>query len=242
VRPAVPAIAAAWLWTVAFLTARAGDARARGRVDARAGASVPLGTAAGGGGRGRGRLGILRRRRREPQAAAWGDLARSLAAGLRAGRTLTQAFDEAASDPDHAPTAPRIRTVLDLRAVGTPLDAALEELAHPASPEADMLITVIRVGRRGGTGLPRLLDEFASSMRDRAEVAREVRALTTQARLSGRVLCLLPLGFLGFVLATSARDVAPVLVTPAGAAAVVGGLFLQAAGSWWIRSLVRTES
>ncbi|MEX2457539.1 MAG: type II secretion system F family protein [Actinomycetota bacterium] len=245
-RPLVPAIAAAWLWTVAFLTARAADHRAQARLDAaiagdgggpdevRADRSPP---------RGGGLPSRLRRWGREGDSSpeAWSRLARSLSGALRAGRTLTRGLEEAAADPDHGSVASRLRAVLDLRAVGTPLDQALDELARPPSPEADLLLTVLRVGRRGGTGLPRLLDEYAASMRERADVAREVRSLTTQARLSGRVLCLLPLGFLGFVLATSGRDVLPAIITPAGIAALVGGLVLQVLGSLWIRALVRTE-
>lgn len=246
VRPHVPAIAAAWLWTVAFLTARAADHRAQARLDAAIGAD---GTGTGGFGtdrsppRVRGALAGLGRRRRggEVPPEAWSRLARSLSGALRAGRTLTRGLEEAAADPDHGSVASRLRAVLDLRAVGTPLDRALEELARPPTPEADLLLTMLRVGRRGGTGLPRLLDEYAASMRERADVAREVRSLTSQARLSGRVLCLLPLGFLGFVLATSGRDVLPAILTPAGMAALVGGLVLQALGSLWIRALVRIE-
>jgi tight adherence protein B len=246
VKPLVPALAAAWLWAVAFLTARAADQRALARLDAVIGIEGPATERAGTvrwPSRVVGSLVRLRRRRRGAGASpeAWSRLARSLSGALRAGRTLTRGLEEAAADPDHAALAPRLGAVLDLRAVGTPLDRALEELVRPPSPEADLLLTVLRVGRRGGTGLPRLLDEFAASMRERADVEREVRSLTTQARLSGRVLCLLPLGFLAFVLVTSGRDVLPAILTPAGLAALVVGLVLQALGMLWIRALVRTE-
>lgn len=245
-RPLVPAIAAVWLWTIAFLTARAADHRAQARLDAAIGATR-LEELGGGAERPSSRVRRarvrLRSRRRGglPPPDAWSRLARSLSGALRAGRTLTRGLEEAAADPDHAAVASRLRAVLDLRAVGTPLDRALEELARPPSAEADLMLTVLRVGRRGGTGLPRLLDESAASMRERADIAREVRSLTTQARLSGRVLCLLPIGFLGFVLITSGRDVLPAILTPAGMAALVGGLVLQVLGSLWIRALVRTE-
>jgi tight adherence protein B len=172
-----------------------------------------------------------------------GRLAGDLASSLRTGHTLAQGFEEASADPVLGDDlGPRVSRVLGLRAVGVPLERAVGELAgHPASREAVLLVTLLRVGRRAGAGLPALLEEFAASMRERADEARSVRSLTVQARMSGTILCLLPIGFFAFVALTSARDVFPVLLSPAGAAVVVGGLLMQGLGALWVHRIVRVE-
>ncbi len=188
----------------------------------------------------------LRRRRASPapheEAFHLAGLASTLAASLRGGRTLVQALEAAAAD-DGTPGWVRaaVGRVLSARSVGESLDAALGGLAADVPGPAELLVTALRVGARTGVGLPALLDQVAGSLRARATAYRDLHVQTTQARVSGTVLCLLPLGFLVLAALSSARDVLPVLASRAGAAALVTGLALQAAGVWSIRRIVRVE-
>jgi Flp pilus assembly protein TadB len=79
----------------------------------------------------------------------------------------------------------------------------------------------------------------AEALRERRETAREVRALTAQARLSGAILGLLPIGFFLFLLLTSRSDIAAAFETPAGIAATGLGLLMQGVAFVWIRHLLR---
>jgi tight adherence protein B len=92
-----------------------------------------------------------------------------------------------------------------------------------------------------GPGLPAALDSVVGALRERIAAADEVRALTSQARLSGWVVGLLPLGFFCVLAAVSPQDLAAAYSSPIGLAAIVGGLVLQAGGFLWIRSLLRVE-
>jgi Flp pilus assembly protein TadB len=65
--------------------------------------------------------------------------------------------------------------------------------------------------------------------------------LTAQARLSGAILGLLPIGFFLFLSATSRGDVAAAYRSSTGATAIVLGLAMQAAAFAWIRRLLRVE-
>lgn len=233
-----PALLVAWAGAACVLGVAALQVAERERI--RSAAGVPLAEASP--------PRVPRRRRpwRRPAEPDPGDLARlarALASSLRAGRTLTGGFGDAVTEAGlSSPLAARVGRVLDLRSVGVPLDRALSELSAGArSRELTLLTTLLRVGRRAGTGLPALLEEFAASMRERADALRDIRSLTVQARMSGRILTLLPLGFFVFVAATSARDVLPVLRSPSGVAIVAGGLLLQGVGGAWVRRIVRVE-
>jgi tight adherence protein B len=78
-------------------------------------------------------------------------------------------------------------------------------------------------------------------LQERRAAAREVRALTVQARLSGVILGILPVGFLAFLWLTSRRDIEGAFATPAGLASISLGLVLEGAAYLWIRKLLEVR-
>ena len=106
------------------------------------------------------------------------------------------------------------------------------------SEDARLVAGALDLHRRSGGDLPAVLDEVSSTIRERVAVAREVRALTAQARLSGWILGVLPVGFFAFLWLTSRRDIEGALGTPAGMVSVGLGLLLEVAAFLWIRSLL----
>ena len=125
-------------------------------------------------------------------------------------------------------------------AVTVAVAADLEALVDPTALDrmlSNLVANALRL--RVGSGMPSVLDEVGRALRQRRSLAREVRSLTAQARLSGTILGILPVGFFLFLAVTSRHDMAAALATPAGIGAVVAGLVLQAGGYLWIRRLVR---
>jgi len=165
----------------------------------------------------------------------------SLAAGMRAGLSLTRAIAFAADEAEQ-PLAASLASIADRTDLGTPLDVALREWAHASgSSDARLLAGVLDLHRRTGGELPAVLDGVASTLRERRAAAREVRALTAQARLSGAILGLLPIGFFLFLSVTSRDDIAAAFHSPAGIAAIALGFTMQGGAFLWIRSLLRVE-
>ncbi len=168
-----------------------------------------------------------------PQAAA------SMAAALRAGRSVQGAIEVATAEVG-PPLGPSLRGVLDRVSLGTPLAEALESWAGGfGSTEGKLLVGVLRLEGRSGGGLPTALDRLASTFRARAAVSGEVRSLTAQARLSGTILGLLPIGFLLFMSVTSRRDLAEALQSRVGMLSLGGGLLLDGLAFLWIRRILR---
>lgn len=184
----------------------------------------------------------VRRRGAARRAAALdeqlADAVRSIGAGMRAGLSVPQAIGHAAREGER-PLSDAFRRVVDTVDLGGELDAALQDwAAEVGSEDARLVVGVLGLHRRTGGDLPRVLDQVASTLRERTSAAREVRALTAQARLSGAILGLLPIGFFGFLWLTSRGEIEGAFGSPVGVGAVVTGLVLEALAFLWIRKLL----
>jgi tight adherence protein B len=167
------------------------------------------------------------------------DAVASMAAGLRAGLSLSQAIGFA-GDEGRPPLSTALRAIVDRTSLGMRLTDALDEwCAADGGADVRLVRSVLRLHRRSGGDLPAVLDRLAATLRDRRSAAREVRSLTAQARLSGAILGLLPLAFFAFLALTSRRDLDAALATSTGRSAIIVGLAMQAAAFAWIRRLLR---
>jgi tight adherence protein B len=167
------------------------------------------------------------------------DAVTSLTAAVRSGASLPQAIGYAATEADTPVRESLGRLVADLD-VGVPIDQALEgwRLAAP-SPDVDLVVGALELHRRSGGDLPAVLDQVTTSIRERVSIAREVRSLTAQARLSAWILGLLPVGFFAFLWVTARSDIEGALGTSIGVVCIVLGLLLEGGAIAWIRSLIR---
>jgi tight adherence protein B len=160
---------------------------------------------------------VLRARRehyRRAVDAGAGAVAIALADALMAGHSLRGALTEAAGGASGQAGHELRRTAAEL-AAGAATDAALESLrARTRSPRLGVVVAACLVQRSSGGDLARLLRECAEGFADHARLEGEVRAATAQARFTGVVVVLLPLG--GALLAE--------LASPGFAAGLVGSL------------------
>ena len=189
---------------------------------------------------------VTLRRRRDARIAAavdeqLADAVRSFAAGMRAGLSMTQAIAFAAKEGD-PPLAPTLARMVDTVSLGGGIDEALDTWAEDVgTDDARLVVGVLMLHRRSGGDLPHVLDQVAVTLRERSDAAREVRALTAQARLSGAILGLLPIGFFAFLWTASRDNIEGAFESPVGIAAVVTGVALECVAFIWIRSLLEVE-
>jgi len=170
------------------------------------------------------------------------DAISAIAAGSRAGMSLPQAVGLAGEQVPE-PLGGSLRAVVDATRLGVPLEDALDRwVATIAVPDVRLAAAVLRLHRRTGGALAPVLEGLARTLRERRAAVREVRSLTAQARLSGAILGLLPIGFFLFLLLTSRRDMVMALGSPLGRTAIASGLVLETAAFLWIRRLLRVES
>jgi tight adherence protein B len=185
-------------------------------------------------------------RRRSKRATALrdeqlADAVRSITAALRAGLSVAQSLAYAANEAEQ-PLRASLHELVDGLDLGVPLDDALASWsALVDSEDARLLSGVLRLHRRSGGDLPTVLDHVATTLSERRAAAREIRALTSQARLSGAILGLLPIGFFAFLWLTSRRDIEGAFRSPAGLAAIAVGLTMEGLAFVWIRRLLEVR-
>jgi tight adherence protein B len=140
---------------------------------------------------------LLRARRehyRRAVGAGADAIAISLADALAAGHSLRGAVLESAGAIGGQAGHELRRTAAEL-AAGARTDSALDDLrARTGSRRLGTIVAACLVQRGAGGDLARLLRECAEGFADQARLEDEVRAATAQARFTGLVVVLLPLG------------------------------------------------
>lgn len=163
-------------------------------------------------------------------AVAAPEVARALAAGLSAGRSVRGALDEAARGLA-GPGGHELRRTAAALAAGTSTERALEDLRVRASGRAwDTLVAAVLVQRDAGGDLPALLRSLAASQEAAARADQDAHAATAQARFTARLVAGLPAVAVGLAELASPGFVAGLLASPLSLALVLlaGGLQLAA--------------
>jgi tight adherence protein B len=177
-------------------------------------------------------VGAAWRRRRAAEQAddELPDVVDALARSLRSGAPVSTALRTAGLD-DVARASSR----------GVPVTAAFEQWAA-ASPVdgAALVATAVAVTTAAGGDTGRSLTAVADTLRERRALRREVRALSSQARMSAVVIAVAPVAFAVVAGGTDGATARFLLRTPGGLVCLVGGLALDAAGWWWMDRITRT--
>ena len=204
----------------------------------------PLGLLVGGGAGAVVPLVRARRQSRQRTEALERDLAQLAATtslALRSGLSVSQALEFAGGELIGV-TRALFEHFLEERHLGVPFDAALDRFgAALGSDDAQLFVLVMSVHARSGGDLAGALDEVATTIRHRVAVRRELRAASTQGRVSGAILGALPIAFFLVLAATSRRQLGPIYRSVPGIAMVTGGLVMEGLAYLWIRRLLRIE-
>jgi tight adherence protein B len=114
--------------------------------------------------------------------------------GLRAGYSTMQAM-EAVSRELPAPISDEFRRLVQEMQLGIPMDTSLQNLTRRIpSKDLDLVVTGMNVQREVGGNLAEILDTISHTIRERVRVKGEIRVLTSQVMMSGRVLAIMPIG------------------------------------------------
>jgi tight adherence protein B len=165
-------------------------------------------------------------------------LLEAVARSLRSGASVPGALRDAAATDGLA--AADLAVVLVEVDRGRPLVEALDRWAgRRASAAVRLVVGVLSVALGSGGAPARAVDGVAATLRERAEVDREVRALATQARASAVVITVAPLAFAALGLLGDEQTADFLLRTPTGLACLAAGIALDAAGAWWMARIAR---
>lgn len=122
------------------------------------------------------------------------DMINLMVNGLRAGYSTMQAL-EAVSKELPPPISDEFRRVVQEMQLGVPMVVALENLLRRIpSPDLDFMITAMNVQREVGGNLAEILDTISFTIRERIRIKGEVLTLTSQVRVSAKILSFIPIG------------------------------------------------
>jgi tight adherence protein B len=192
---------------------------------------------------GAGRLLRTRRDRyRRAVDAGAAEIAIALADALSGGHSLRGAIGEAAVSLDGPPGHELRRTAAQLE-LGAATDDALEGMrARVGSPRIDVIVAGALIQRRAGGDLAALLRGCARAFEDEARLEGEVRAATAQARFTGLVVVLLPLGGAGLAELASPGFAGRLVGSPLSGWLVGMAVALQIAAAFAIHRLTRSRA
>lgn len=164
-----------------------------------------------------------------------------LASSLRAGLSFAQALDTAITD-GKGEIALQFRLALQEVQVGSSLEDALMRAAERMkSEDLKWAVTGLAIQREVGGSLSRILDTSAKTIRERAELRREVQTLSAEGRLSAVVLAGLPILIFLFLMVTRPQYVSVFWTEAIGNVMLIAMILLFLGGWAWVNKLVKVR-
>jgi len=164
-----------------------------------------------------------------------------IAGSLRAGWGMQQAVGLVVEQMA-PPASVEFRRVQTESRLGFSVEEALEGMANRlGSEDFKWTVAAINIQREVGGNLAEVLDIVAATMRDRAELKRHIRALTSEGRLSGTILIVLPIVELCLLLLVNPKYMTGMFSHPFGWFLALGGVMLLIVGAIWLRRAMMVE-
>ena len=164
-----------------------------------------------------------------------------MSTSLKSGFGIMEAVAQVSRDMD-PPIAHEFRRIVDETRVGGSFEASVEELVHRIdSQDLRIVARALDVHRKVGGDLASILDSVANTMREREELRGHVRALTSQQRLSGIIVGLLPLWVIAFFSVVSPDFIAPLWEDKVGRVLLATGAGLEVVAFFAMRRILKIE-
>jgi len=170
-----------------------------------------------------------------------GDFLAFAANAMRAGNSLMQAMELAGRDLA-PPISTEMRRTLREISLGVNMDDAWQSLVtRLPSGDMDLVATAVLIQRQVGGDLAGVLDNIASTIRERQRMKAQVRTLTAQGRLSGIVIAMLPFGLFGMFSVINPSYVRLLWTEPLGLMMLAMGIVSQVIGMVVISRIIRID-
>lgn len=169
------------------------------------------------------------------------ELLDSLAQSLRSGFSLQQALEASAEDVGRELGEEVASLLGEIRAGGGLEESLLRAAERASSPSLRLTFSALGILHGKGGDLPRVLDRLRERVYEGLQARRELRAATSQSRVSGYLVSALPLVFLAIQAAVNPSSLRPLLATPAGNLLASVALLLDGAAFLIIRRMTSPE-
>lgn len=180
--------------------------------------------------------------RRSRRRRAFGDQLEStlevICSALRAGHAFPSALDTVAADAQ-SPTAEEFARIVNEGRLGQDLVVAMRGTAERmASQDFGWVADAVAIQRDTGGNLTEILHRVGENIRERNELAKKVRALSAEGRISAWVMMAVPPALGAYLTGMNPEMFRSAFLTLAGAIVLGFCVVLYLVGFFWIRKLV----
>jgi tight adherence protein B len=169
------------------------------------------------------------------------DTLQLISGSLKAGYSFNQALSMVVEET-MPPTSDEFKRVLSEIRMGLQEKEAMENMAERIGSEHfDWVVMAVNIQREVGGNLAEVMETIANTIRERDTVLRQIRALTSEGRLSAYILIGLPI-LLAIILSLLNREYISLLFTSFLGLVMIGiAVILMIIGIFWIIKIVNVE-
>lgn len=184
---------------------------------------------------------ILTDKRRGKFEGQLTDTIQMLIGGLRVGHSIMRSIEAAASEAD-APTSEELNRIVSETRIGKDPQTALEEAADRMDSEDFRWIgQAIQINREVGGDLAEVLEQVASTIRERSEIKGQVRALSGEGKISAYILMAMPI-IVAIMISFINPGYTDVFFTePIGIAMLIISFVMFVIGGFWMSRIVKIK-
>lgn len=164
-----------------------------------------------------------------------------LSGGMRAGLGLSSAMQQLVAEAQ-APLSQEFSLLLREQRVGLTLEQALNNLSRRVPVQTTLLVvSAMKIATETGGGLAETLERTAHTLRSRLQMEGKIRALTSQGKLQGWVVGLLPVALMLILDRMEPDAMATLWHTHLGWGVLAVVAFLEFMGIYLIRKIVSID-
>ena len=169
------------------------------------------------------------------------DMLMSVSGSLRAGHGVAQSLHSASVEMA-APMGEELARIVTETRLGRPPTESMAEVGRRMRCEDfEWLSQAIEINREVGGDLAGVLDHVAETVRERAQIKGQVRALAAEGKFSAYILIGLPFFVAAFVNLTNPGYMGALFQSTLGWVFIATGVIMMSIGSFWISRMVKIK-
>jgi len=184
---------------------------------------------------------VMRNRRSQKLITQLPDGLNMMAGSLRSGASLQNALDMVVKESP-APMSQEFSLLLREQRLGLSLEDSLRGMSQRLKMEdIDLFVSALTIAKEVGGNLSEVLDRLASTLRAKATMEGKIRALTSQGKLQGIIVGMLPIFLAAVLTAMEPEAMAPLYNTLYGWGVMAVVFVLLLLGGVFIKKIVTID-
>ncbi len=186
-------------------------------------------------------LGWLKRRRAFKFVVQLVDALDNMSNSMKAGFSLPQAFEQIVKEMS-PPISQEFMILTREMRLGLPMDDALKNmLKRMPGEDLDLVVTAITISRELGGNLTEVFESISMTIRERWRIEGKIKALTSQGKMQGLVVALIPAGMALVLNVINPEFIRPMFTTWVGWCLIALIVVMETIGYLVIRKIVTIE-